>query len=171
MSNNAKKILPYGRQCIEDDDIAAVAAVLRSDYLTTGPVVDAFEGAFAECVGARHAVAVSSGTAALHLTALAAGLGEGDVAIVPAVTFLATANAARYAGAEVVFADVDPDSGLMTPETFEDATGRAQGKTLRAVLTTKSVLALLDENYRTFCSLNGVVRRSLTLRRPQRPAR
>lgn len=134
MSEEAKKFMPYGRQRIDNDDIEAVVAVLRSDYLTTGPVVDAFETAFAETVGARHAVAVSSGTAALHLTALAAGLEEGDVAIVPAVTFLATANAARYAGAEVVFADVDPDTGLMTPETFEDAIARGAGRRIRAVI-------------------------------------
>ncbi len=134
MSDSTKKFLPYGRQRIDDEDIAAVVAVLRSDFLTTGPVVDEFEGAFAASVDARHAVAVSSGTAALHLTTLAAGLGEGDVAIVPAVTFLATANAVRYAGAEVVFSDVDPDTGLMTPEMFEEAIGRAAGRNLRAVL-------------------------------------
>jgi len=134
MSDNAKKFMPYGRQQIDDADIEAVVAVLRSDFLTTGPVVDAFEAAFAEAVDARHAVAVSSGTAALHLTALAAGLGEGDVAIVPAVTFLATANAVRYAGAEVVFSDVDPDTGLMTPQTFQEAIARAKGQNLRAVV-------------------------------------
>ena len=134
MSDSAKQFMPYGRQRIDDEDIEAVVAVLRSDYLTTGPVVDAFEAAFADCVGARHAIAVNSGTSALHVAALAAGLGEGDIAVVPAVTFLATANAARYAGAEVVFADVDPDTGLMTPESFEEAIGRARGGRLGAVL-------------------------------------
>jgi UDP-4-amino-4,6-dideoxy-N-acetyl-beta-L-altrosamine transaminase len=134
MPKTVQKFLPYGRQHIDDDDIAAVAAVLRSDFLTTGPVVDAFEKAFRNCVGARHAVVVSSGTAALHLAALAAGLGEGDFAVVPAITFLATANAVRYAGAEVVFADVDPDTGLMTPQTLEDAIARTNGIRLRAVL-------------------------------------
>ncbi len=134
MTGNAAKFLPYGRQRIDDDDIEAVVAVLRSDYLTTGPVVGAFEDAFRDAVGARHAVAVSSGTAALHLTALAAGLGDGDAAIVPAITFLATANAVRYAGAEVVFADVDPGTGLMTPETLEDAIARAPGRAPRAIL-------------------------------------
>jgi len=106
--------LPYGRQTIEDDDIAAVAEALRADFLTTGPTVEAFETAFARKVGAAHAVAVSNGTATLHLAMLALGVGEGDTCIVPSVTFLATANCARYVGAEVVFADVDPDSGLMT---------------------------------------------------------
>lgn len=126
--------LPYGRQTIEDDDIAAVAAALRGDYLTTGPTVEAFETAFREVVGAGHAVACSNGTAALHMTMLAAGIGPGDVCIVPSITFLATANCAAYVGADVVFADVDPDSGLMTAETLAEALGRAKGRRVRAVL-------------------------------------
>ncbi|MDP1739064.1 MAG: UDP-4-amino-4,6-dideoxy-N-acetyl-beta-L-altrosamine transaminase [Caulobacter sp.] len=126
--------LPYGRQTIEDDDIAAVAAALRGDLLTTGPTVEAFETAFREVVGARHAVACSSGTAALHMTMLAAGIGPGDVCIVPSITFLATANCAAYVGADVVFADVDRDSGLMTAETLAGALDRAKGRRVRAVL-------------------------------------
>lgn len=127
--------LPYGRQTIEDDDIAAVAEALRGDFLTTGPLVAEFEQAFAARVEASHAICCNSGTAALHLATLALGLGEGDVAIVPAVTFLATANAVRYVGAEVVFADVDPRSGLMTPETLEAAlAGAAKRGKARAVL-------------------------------------
>ena len=126
--------LPYGRQTIEDDDIAAVAAALRGDYLTTGPTVEAFETAFREVVGARHAVACGNGTAALHMTMLAAGIGPGDVCIVPSITFLATANCAAYVGADVVFADVDPGSGLMTPDTLAEALGRARGRRVRAVL-------------------------------------
>jgi UDP-4-amino-4,6-dideoxy-N-acetyl-beta-L-altrosamine transaminase len=116
--------LPYGRQLIEDEDIAAVVAVLRGDYLTTGPEVDRFEADLAAVVQARHAVACANGTAALHMAALALGLGPGDWVVVPTVTFLATANAARYVGAEVVFADVDPDTGLMTPEALEQALAR-----------------------------------------------
>lgn len=119
-------VLPYGRQLIEDDDVAAVAAVLRGDWLTTGPAVDAFERAFAARVGAPYAVACSSGTAALHLPMLALGLGQGDVAIVPALTFVATANAVRYVGAEVVFADVEPETGLMGPTHFAEAVARAR---------------------------------------------
>ena len=125
--------LPYGRQCIDDDDIEAVAAVLRSDYLTTGPVVEAFEAKLAEITAAGHAISVSSGTAALHIAALALDLEPGDVVVVPTMTFLATANAALYAGAEVVFADVDPATGLLTPETLEDALSRA-GNRARAVM-------------------------------------
>ena len=130
----APPFLPYGRQTIEDDDVAAVAAALRADFLTTGPAVEAFEAAFRRKVGAEHAVAVANGTATLHLAMLALGVGEGDVCVAPSVTFLATANCARYVGAEVVFADVDPDSGLMTPDTLAQALKRASGRRVKAVL-------------------------------------
>jgi dTDP-4-amino-4,6-dideoxygalactose transaminase len=121
----SEHFLPYGRQTIEDDDIAAVVTALHSDFLTTGPLVGQFEAAFAEKTGAAHAVACNSGTAALHLAALALDLGERQAAVVPAITFLATANAVRMTGAEVVFADVDPDSGLMTEATLAEALARA----------------------------------------------
>jgi UDP-4-amino-4,6-dideoxy-N-acetyl-beta-L-altrosamine transaminase len=130
----APPFLPYGRQTIEDDDVAAVAAALRADFLTTGPTVEAFETAFKQKVGAGHAIAAANGTATLHLAMLALGVGEGDVCIAPSVTFLATANCARYVGAEVVFADVDPHSGLMTPDTLAEALKRAEGRKVRAVL-------------------------------------
>jgi UDP-4-amino-4,6-dideoxy-N-acetyl-beta-L-altrosamine transaminase len=127
-------MLPYGRQTIEDDDIAAVAEALRGDFLTTGPTVEAFERAFAETVGARHAVACANGTAALHLAMLALKVKAGEVVIAPSITFLATANCARYVGADVVLADVDPDTGLMTPQTLAEAIGRVGDRRLRAVL-------------------------------------
>ncbi|MBK3736054.1 UDP-4-amino-4,6-dideoxy-N-acetyl-beta-L-altrosamine transaminase [Azospirillum brasilense] len=117
--------LPYGRQDIDQADIDAVTAVLRGDWLTQGPAVEAFERALCERTGAAHAVACANGTAALHLATLALGLGPGDAVVVPAVTFLATANAARYVGAEVAFADVDPDTGLMGPEQAAAALERA----------------------------------------------
>lgn len=120
-----RPFLPYGRQSIDADDIAAVAEALRGDYLTTGPTVAKFEAAFAAAVGARQAVASNSGTAALHLACMALDLQPGEAVIVPSVTFLATANAARYCCADVVFADVDPDSGLLTAETLEAAVARA----------------------------------------------
>jgi UDP-4-amino-4,6-dideoxy-N-acetyl-beta-L-altrosamine transaminase len=116
--------LPYGRQTIDADDIAAVAEALRSDFLTTGPRVGAFEQAFAAATGASHAVACNSGTAALHLASLALDLKDGTAAVVPAITFLSTANAVRMTGAEVVFADVDADTGLLTPETLAAACQR-----------------------------------------------
>lgn len=130
----SQRFLPYGRQVIDDDDRRAVAAVFDGDFLTTGPYVEAFEEDLCRVTGSAHAVVCSSGTAALHLSALALGLGPGDVVLVPSVTFAATANAARYVGAEVMFVDIDPDTGLMTPETLTDAidTRSAPGR-LRAV--------------------------------------
>lgn len=118
--------LPYGRQSIDEADVAAVAAVLRSDFLTQGPVVEAFEAALAARTGAAHAVACSNGTAALHLACLALGLEAGDAVVVPANTFLATASAARLTGAEVAFADVDPETGLMGAEHAAAAIARAR---------------------------------------------
>jgi UDP-4-amino-4,6-dideoxy-N-acetyl-beta-L-altrosamine transaminase len=117
--------LPYGLHLIEEDDIAAVVAALRSDLLAQGPRVAAFEQAFAERVGARDAVAVSSGTAALHLALAGLDVREGDLCVVPAVTFLSTATAALHCGAEVVFADVYPDTGLATADTVAQTIRRA----------------------------------------------
>ncbi|MGZ3273521.1 MAG: UDP-4-amino-4,6-dideoxy-N-acetyl-beta-L-altrosamine transaminase [Caulobacteraceae bacterium] len=119
--------LPYGLHLIEDDDVAAVTAALTSGLLAQGPRVQAFETALAGKLGAAHAVATSSGTAALHLALLALDVGPGDLVVAPAITFLSTATAARMCGAEVVFADVDPDTGLMTPETFLEALATATG--------------------------------------------
>ncbi len=128
MNEGASPFLPYGRQSIDDDDVAAVVRALRSDWLTTGPTVEAFEQAFAEKTGARYAIACNSGTAGLHLAMMALGLGEGDVLIVPTLTFLATANAARYVGAEVEFADVDADTGLLNEASLRAAIERSQGR-------------------------------------------
>ena len=102
--------LSYGRHHIEDRDIEAVVSVLRSDWITTGPAVEEFEKAIAEYVGARHAVAFNSGTAALHGACFAANLGPGDEAVTTPLTFCATANAVLYTGARPVFADVRPDT-------------------------------------------------------------
>ncbi len=113
--------LPYGRQSIADSDIEAVVEALRSDYLTTGPMVERFERALAATVGAKEAVVVSNGTAALHLCILTQNLTPNDVVIVPSITFAASANCVAYCGAQVVFADVDPLTGLITDETFEAA--------------------------------------------------
>jgi len=123
-----KKFLPYGRHLIDDDDISAVTAVLKGDFLTTGPSVEAFEEALAKHTNARHAVACTSGTTALHLAALALDLGPGDTVVVPSITFLATANASRYVGADVIFSDVDPNTGLMRPDDFLDAIKRSPTK-------------------------------------------
>ena len=113
--------LPYAHQVVSDDDVAAVTEALRSDWLTTGPRVPAFEALLAGVTGAKHAVAFSSGTAALHGAAVAAGLGPGDEAITTPMTFVATANAVLYAGATPRFADVTPDDLLIETSAVEAA--------------------------------------------------
>ena len=111
-----KTLLPYGRQSIGEDDVQAVVDVLRSDWLTTGPKIGEFEEAFAARVGAKYAVSFSSGTAALHGAAFAAGLKPGDEAITTPLTFAATANCVLYQGATPVFADVSADTLNLDPE-------------------------------------------------------
>jgi perosamine synthetase len=127
-------MIPYGRQCLDEDDIQAVVEVLRSDWLTTGPKVREFEEAFAEYVGAKYAVAVSSGTAALHTAMYALDIGPGDEVIVPAMTFVATANSVVFQGGTPIFADVDPDTLLLDPN-------QAQAK------ITKSTKAIICVDY------------------------
>ncbi len=113
------KRLPYGRQDVREEDVNAVLEVLRSDWLTTGPEVPAFEKALAKTVGAAEAVAVSSGTAALHASYAALGIGPGDEVIVPAMTFAATSTAVLYLGARPVFADVERDTLLIDSKDVE----------------------------------------------------
>ena len=112
-------MIPYGRQGIDEADIQAVIDVLRSDWITTGPKVSEFEQAVANYVGAKYAVAVSSGTAALHTAMYAIGVGPGDEVILPPMTFVATANCVVFQGATPVFADVDPDTLLINPAEVE----------------------------------------------------
>ena len=115
------KLLGYGRQWISNDDIAAVEEVLRSDFLTGGPKVEEFEDAFAAKVGAKHAVAVSSATSALHLAMRVTGIGSGDRVITTPNTFLASANCAAFVGATPDFTDIDPISYNLDPATLEKA--------------------------------------------------
>jgi perosamine synthetase len=113
-------MIPYAKQTIDQEDIDAVVDVLKSDFLTTGPKVNEFEKTFAEYVGAKFAVAVSSGTAALHIACLAAGLKPGDELITSPMTFAASSNCALYCGATPVFADID-DKGLIDPKKVKKA--------------------------------------------------
>jgi len=112
-------MLSYGRQLISEDDIAAVVAALRSDFLTQGPLVERFERTFAARIGVKHAVAVNSATAALHLAMKALDLGPGDRVVTSPLTFLASANAAAYVGATPDFADIDPSTGTLDPVALE----------------------------------------------------
>lgn len=118
--------IPYSRQHIEEDDIEAVVRVLRSDWLTQGPAIEQFERVVADYCGAAHAVAVSNGTAGLHLACLALGLSEGDLAWTSPLSFAASANCARFCGVEVDFVDIDTDTGNMSvtllAEKLEKAT-------------------------------------------------
>lgn len=107
--------IPYGKQSIDEDDIQAVVEVLKSNYITTGPKIEEFEKVVADYVGAKYAVAVSNGTAALHLACLAAGIKEGDEVITTPITFAASANCILYCGAKVVFADIDPTTYNIDP--------------------------------------------------------
>lgn len=114
-------MIPYGRHHLDDEDIAAVVDILSGKQLTQGPMIEAFEEAVATYVGARHAVAVSSGTAALHLAAMAAGVGPGRHLITSPITFVASANAALYCGGSAGFADIDPATVNMSPDALEQA--------------------------------------------------
>ncbi len=130
---STEPFLPYCRHVVEDDDIDAVTKVLKSDALTQGPAVAKFEADLAQVTGASHAVVCSSGTAALHLVALALDLKPGDAVLVPAQTFAATANCIRYVGADVLFTDVCPQTGLMRPQDLEAALRTHRGRRIRAV--------------------------------------
>ena len=122
----ADNFLPYGRQTITDADIAAVVAVLRSPFLTQGPVVPAFEQAVASKVNAVYGVAVNSATSALHIACLALGLGPGDRLWTSPITFVASANCGRYCGADVDFVDIDPATGLMSVAALEQKLEQAE---------------------------------------------
>lgn len=111
--------ISYGRQYIDEEDINAVVETLRGDYLTGGPKITELEKKLCEITGAKYAVAVSNGTAALHLAALAAGFGEGDEVIVSSITFAASANCVLYCGAKPVFADIKPDTYNIDPESVK----------------------------------------------------
>ena len=117
--------LPYGKQMITEADKQAVLEALEAPFLTTGPKVDEFEAAFAEYLGVPYAITFSNATAALHIACLALGVKQGDTVLTPAMSFTASTNCASYAGAHIEFMDCNPDTGLVTPETFAAAADRA----------------------------------------------
>ena len=116
-----ESFLPYTRHTVEEDDISAVSEALRSDLITTGPRVDEFEQSLASTTGTSTAVAVNSGTAALHAMLACSDVGQGDEVIVPVITFAATSNSVLYCGAKPVFVDVDPVTLLIDPDATSDA--------------------------------------------------
>jgi UDP-4-amino-4,6-dideoxy-N-acetyl-beta-L-altrosamine transaminase len=132
----AMPTLPYSRQDIDDADVAAVVESLRADFITQGPAVPAFEAAVAAYVGVPHAIALSNGTAALHLACLALDIGPGDLVWTSPISFVASANCARYCGAEVDFVDVDPGSVNLSPQALRDklALAKRAGRLPKALI-------------------------------------
>lgn len=146
--------LYYGRQWINEDDIAAVEDVLRGDLITCGPKVDEFETALCDYTGAKHAVAVNSGTSALHCACIAAGIGEGDEVITTPITFAASANCALYCGAKPVFADIDPETYNIDPDSIR---ARITDKTRAVVAVDYTGQAVKIDEIRKICDENGLV--------------
>ena len=126
-----KKIFNYGRQFIDKDDIKSVSSVLKSDFLTQGKLVEKFEKNFSKITNSKFSISCSNGTSALHLAFKSIGLNETECVIVPAITFVATANAAIMCGANVIFADVDPQTGISERKNFEEAYNKAKNKGLK----------------------------------------
>ncbi len=129
-----KKIIPYGRQNITQDDIQAVVEALTSDFLTQGPKIAEFEDAFAMYCGAAHCVMVANGTAALHLAAMALGVKQGDRVITTPITFVASANGFRYCGAEITFCDIDPHTFLLDLDKLEQILSKSPKGTYKGVV-------------------------------------
>ena len=129
-----KKIIPYGRQNITQEDIDAVSKALLGDYLTQGPIIKQFEASFSDYVGAKYAVAVTNGTAALHLSALALSVESGDKIITTSLTFAASANCIRYCGGEVVFVDIDPSTFLIDLVQVEKLLKNAPKGTYKGII-------------------------------------
>ena len=149
-----EKPIYYGRQCIEQDDLDAVVETLKSDYITCGPKVSEMEKMLCKVTGARYAVAVSNGTAALHLSALAAGFGPGDEVIVSSITFAASANCILYCGATPVFADIDPDTYNIDPESIKKL---ITPKTRGIVAVDFTGQAVQNKEIREICDEFGLV--------------
>ncbi len=144
----------YGKQWIDEDDVAAVAAVLRSDYVTCGPKVDELEKALCEYTGAKYAVALNSGTSALHCAILAAGIGPGDEVITTPITFAASANCALYCGARPEFADIDKDTYNIDPESIR---AHITERTKAVVAVDYTGQAVKIDEIRQICDEHGLV--------------
>lgn len=144
----------YGHQWVNDDDVKAVSEVLHSDYLTCGPKVDEFERDLCGYTGAKYAVAVSNGTAALHIACLAAGVGPGDEVITTPLTFAASANCALYCGARPVFADIDPLTYNIDPDSIR---AHITDKTRAVVAVDFTGASIKNDEIRAICDEHGLV--------------
>lgn len=152
-----EKIIPYGRQNVTQEDIDAVISVLQSDNLTQGPKIIEFEKAFAAYVGSKFSVAVSNGTAALHLCSLAMDVKEGDKVITTPITFAATANCVRYCGGEVVFSDIDSDTYLLDIEKVKELLENSPKGTYKGIIPVDFAGRAVDlEAYRKLADQHGL---------------
>ncbi len=124
--NHAYELYSYGKQDINQDDIDSVIEVLRSDFLTQGPKVPAFEECVANYCGAQYAIAVNSATSALHIACLALGVGKGDIVWTTPITFVASANCALYCGAAIDFVDIDPRTYNLSPVKLKEKLEQAE---------------------------------------------
>jgi UDP-4-amino-4,6-dideoxy-N-acetyl-beta-L-altrosamine transaminase len=150
------KKIPYGRQNITQEDIDAVVNVLKSDFLTQGPSIKLFEDAFADYVGSKFAIAVSNGTAALHLCTLAMNLKPGDKVITTPITFVASANCVRYCGGEVVFADIDPESYLLDINNVRAILEKDINKEIKGIIPVNFAGRVIDlEDFRKLANEFG----------------
>ena len=145
--------IPYGKQHIIEEDIQAVIQALKSDYLTQGPKILEFETAFAKYIGCKYAVAVSNGTAALHLSALALNIQPGDKVITTPITFAASANCVRYCGGEVVFSDIDPDTYLLDIKKVRSLLEKSPKGTYKGIIPVDFAGRAVNlEQYRTLAN-------------------
>ena len=144
----------YGHQWINDDDIQSVVNVLKSDYLTCGPEIDGFEKRLAEYTGADYAVAVANGTAALHCACFAAGIGEGDEVIVSPMTFAASANCVLYCGGTPVFADIEPDTYNISPDSIRR---KITDKTKAVIAVDYTGQSVKNDEIRQICSEHNLI--------------
>ncbi len=152
-----KKIIPYGRQEILEEDIVSVTNVLKSDYLTQGPHIEKFENKFSKYVGSKYSVAVSNGTAALHLNCIALGVSEGDKVITTPITFAASANCVRYCGGEVVFADIDPKTYLLDFDKVKLLLESSPKGTYKGIITVDFAGRAIDlESYKKLADEYGL---------------
>lgn len=149
-----KEKIYYGRQWVDEKDVEAVSKVLTGDYLTCGPTVTALEQKICEVTGAKHAVSVCNGTAALHCACIAAGLGEGDEVITTPLTFAASANCAVYVGATPVFADVDPETYNIDPDSIE---AHITERTKAVVAVDFTGQAVEHKRIREICDKHGLI--------------
>ena len=150
------KKIPYGRQNITDEDIQAVIEVLKSDFLTQGPKIPEFEEAFAKYIGVKYAVAVSNGTAALHLCSLALGVKPGDKVITTPITFAASANCVRYAGGDVVFSDIDSETYLLDAKKVKNLLETSPKGTYKGIIPVDFAGRAIDlEAFRELANEHG----------------